>query len=411
MFEMAATSATAMADDSKTRKRPVLHSVVISEPIALPALSSATAAQLIVYTAAGTFELVTAAASASQKRKHCWGAIAEPAASRTSLLQQGGTCKAPAWLPEHHSVQPKATTVVATVTAGPKHGSGYLMHPAVLDATLHLSAAAASASASQRVCVPTSLAALSVPARAPQGRLTPLATPQTTAADAAITCSFLLSSTAAGAVLQLAGLLIKEMPVSVPARPTAAVATTPEPQPATDLLYETVWQVSEAARMLSSSPPAMQQPVVHPRTVRYIEGIPPDTSEIDAALTAVSAHSQLQIDAARLLRRGLTSAHGSASTVAIAAMHCIELLRRHLPLANDGAGLQLVTCGASPPTSTMAGHRHEGEAAAESGAALAALMRVAATENPSLRIRGLDTEITAFGKAQEHGTQVLHRLS
>jgi len=319
----------------------------------------------------------------------------------------------PAWLPVQPSMQPDAMTVAATVIAGPQHGSGYLMHPAVLDATLHLSAAAASASAPQRVRVPISLTVLSVPIRAPQGRLTPFATPQTAAADRAITCSFLLSSTATGAVLQLDGLVVKEMPMSVPARPAAATTRLMEAGPGTitELLYETVWQVSEAARVqLSSSLPAVQQPALHPRAVRQVEGMPLDASKFDAALAAVGAPTQLHIDAATLLRHGSSGAQGSASTVATAAMHGIELLRRHLPSGNGGAGLQLVTCGASPPTSAMAGHTREGEAAAASGAALAALMRVAATENPGIRVRGLDTGLTALGRSEHPETQVQHRL-
>jgi len=408
MFEMAATSATALVDDSQTRKRPVMHGVAIAEPVVLPAADSAQVAQLIVHTA-GTFELVTAAASASQRRMHCWGAFTEPAARRSSSLQ-GSLRRITAWLPKHHSVQPDAATVAATVMAGPQHGSGYLMHPAVLDATLHLSAAAASTSSPHRVRVPTSIAALPVPTRAPQGRLTPLATPQTSAADAAITCSFLLASTATGAVLQLAGLVVKEMPISVPARAAAApkLPTQAGPETGTELLYETVWQVSEAARVqLSSSLPAVQQPALHPQAVRRVEGMPLDARELDAALAAVSARSQLHINAAELLRHGLTSAQGSASTVANAAMHGIELLRRHLPSASGEAGLQLVTCGASPPTGAMAGHTKQADAAAASGAALAALMRVVATENPGIRVRGLDRALTARGRPEHHETQVL----
>ena len=408
MFEMAATSATALADDSQTRKRPVMRSVAIAEPIVLPAADSAQVAQLIVHSAASTFELVTAAASGSQKRKHCWGTFAEPAVSRVDSLH-GGRRRVPAWLPVQRGMQLDAKTVAATVIAGPHHGSGYLMHPAVLDATLHLSAAAASPSAPQRVRVPTSLSALSVPTRAPHGRLTPSATPQSSAADGAISCSFLLASTATGAVLQLDGLVVKEMPMSVPARPAAAT-TEPNktvPETHTELLYETVWQVSEAARMqLSSSLPAVQQPALHPRAMRQVESLSLDACEFNAASAAVSARSQLRIDAAALLRRGLTSAQGSASTVAIAAIHGIELLRRHLASADGGAGLQLVTCGASPPTGAMAGHTKHGETTAAGGAALAAQLRVAATENPDIRVRGLDTALTARGRPEQHESQV-----
>ena len=410
---MAAISATALVDDSQTRRLPVLHSVAIAEPIVLPALDSATVAQLIVHTA-GTFELVTAAASAGHDRKHFWGAFAEPPASTASSLQGERRMMIPDWLPLHRSTQTETTTVVATVTAASQHGSGYLMHPAVLDATLHLSAAAAPSSASQRVRAPTSLAALSVPARAPQGRLTPLATPQSAAADAAITCSFLISSPASGAILQIAGLVVKDMPVPVPARPAAAAKNVAEPagfRPATNLLYETVWQVSKTAGVqLSSSLPARQQTALRPRAVRQVEGMPLDAAAVATALTAVSARSQLHIDAADLLRHGRADAQGAASTVATAVMHGIELLRRHLPSANGGAGLRLATRSASPPTRAIAGLTKHAEAAAASGAALAALMRVAATENPSMEVGGLDTGLTALVGSEQHDTQVQHRV-
>ena len=410
MFEMAAVSATVLVDNSQTRGRSMMRSVTIAEPIALPAARSAQVAQLVVNTE-GSFELMTTAASSSRKSRHCWGSYAEPANIR-AVAPPDGLRMTPAWLPWTPSARAEAMTVAANVTAGSQHGSGYLLHPAVADATLHLSAAAAQTSSPQRTRVPTGLTALSVPARAPQGRLTPLATPAPAAADGSIMGSYLLASAAAGAVLQLDGLVIKEMPVSVPARPAAAVeaaAADRTPAAATDILYETVWQASEAARVHRSLPSAaaqQSQSTLHPRAVRQDGSVPLDHTELSAAQLAVSADGQLHIDVGTMLRQDPGDAQGLASTVATATMHGIELLRRYLPNSGARAGLHLGTCGASSANGTSAGHPSSSATHAVACAALAALMRVAATENPGLTVRGLDTDLTAFGTAERGETQV-----
>ena len=145
MLEMAATAGSALVDDSQTRGRAALSSVAIAAPVTLPAAHSARVAQLVLHTD-GSFRLVTAAAKGSLESRHCWGKYGKPAATTVGSPQ---CAEHPFWLRLGAAVQPPAPRVAATVTAGPEHASGYLMHPTILDATLHLSAAAAPPTATQ----------------------------------------------------------------------------------------------------------------------------------------------------------------------------------------------------------------------------------------------------------------------
>ena len=403
MFELAATAGSALVDDSQTRTRGALSSVVMAAPVTLPDAHTMRVAQLVLHNE-GSFDLVTAAAHGSRESRHCWGRYSRPAATLVESQHRAASSTLP-WLNRGAASPPPAATVAGSVTAGRQHASGYLMHPSILDATLHLSAAAAAPEAAQRIRVPSSLATLRIPLQAPQGSLTPLATPLPAAADGSVTCSFSLSSAAAGA-LQLCSLVIKEMPVPVRPRQAAKEDSAPALAPATaQLVYEAVWQASKAARGGADQPTALQpHTILHPRALRREDKLPLGASLGTEAVPSLSAHEELCIDALTMLRAA--GRDSVAMAVAAAATHVLELLRRCLPAASTGATLRLLTHGASPANGSASGDAVTRESNAAAGAALAAIMRVVATEHPGIRVQGLDAARTHHRADDQHGSQV-----
>ena len=205
----------------------------------------------------------------------------------------------------------------------------------------------------------------------------------------------------------MSGLIIKEMPVSVHLRPAAqqVVSATLPTVAGPELLYEAVWQVSDAPRfgaVLSIAP--QHHTVLHARALRKNGNSPLDAAVYTAALPALSAHDQLCIDALSMQQEG--GDQGIALAVAAAATAGLELLHRCLPHASTDAGLRVLTRGSSPATGSLCRKAGAHESAAAAGAALAAIMRVAATENPGIRVEGLDTALVGSPPAEQHGSQV-----
>ena len=190
--------------------------------------------------------------------------------------------------------------------------------------------------------------------------------------------------------------------------PRPAAAEVPATAPflaAPDLLYEAVWQASEAARVVAGDSSAPQpHTVVKPRALRRRDGLLLDAALYTAALPALSAHDQLCVDALSLQRE--CAGRGVASAVAAGATHGLELLRRLLPSASTGAGIRLVTRGASPASGSLGGEAVAFVSAAAAGAAMAAIMRVAATENPGMRVRVLDAALAGPRAVEQDGSQV-----
>ncbi len=155
------------------------------------------------------------------------------------------------------SIPPPAMALIPTNHQD--HISGYRIHPAVLDACLHSSAAAApkpQPGMPQALRVPAGFAVMRMnPLQGPC--VWPLAQPSEPASDGSVLCSFCIQGTSPGHGMRLHGLMAKPMPVASAHKPAAAAASArgsasiaPE-----EILYEIEWQCVEALQDASSSAP------------------------------------------------------------------------------------------------------------------------------------------------------------
>lgn len=123
----------------------------------------------------------------------------------------------------------KANTLLASLHYDPQlHTSGYRLHPAMLDATLHLLGAAQTVS-STGILVPASVEAFVSSATPVKGVLYPTAVPM--AAHGAVQCDHKMLSQQQGLYMDLNGLTAKLMKVA-------------QAEQDWDIMYEAVWQAS-----------------------------------------------------------------------------------------------------------------------------------------------------------------------
>ncbi len=275
-----------------------------------------------------------------------------------------------------------------------QHLSGYRLHPALMDATLHLSAAALPASGAKSgvTRIPAGLAAvMSVPLGALCRHVCPLAQPSAPVADGSVLCEYKLLAEGAGCPLQLSGLLAKEagpMPAAGSAAAGAAKAEE-EAIPESELLYETQWQAVSSLGGAAVPSADVQSNFALGRPARR-------TAMQGHVLTSGKALSPFPALPARPARVKARFSSGSAQENASSAVtRMLELWQRAAPDLAGGA-LALATQGAAGRGDGSIARPGSGPGA---GAPRWALARVAASENPSVAVSGLDTDPAAPTRA------------
>ena len=273
--------------------------------------------------------------------------------------------------------------------------SGYRLHPALLDAMLHLSAAALPPAAADGAAkpgatrIPAGLASvLSERVAARCQSLFPLAQPGAPAAGSAVLCNYKLLAAGAGPCpLQLDGLLAKEAGPGLAARaPVSTAARADEDVPASELLYEAQWQAVSSLAAPGASPATGRDSVFALGRPGRSTGLTGHMLCSSGGQSPALAFPALPAKAAKITAH--LSGHASEDAAAAAVTHMLELWQRAEPNLAGGA-LTLATLGSSGRGGdAMAG---PGRGAAV-GAALWALARVAASENPGVAVSGLDTD-------------------
>ena len=282
--------------------------------------------------------------------------------------------------------QPGACCAVLAAEPG-RHCSGYRMHPALLDATLHLAAAAvprpAQGASPGPTRVPVGAAAFAAAgAGAHGGALFPAALPLAPAADGSAVCEYALAGPG-GAVAAVHGLLTRTLPAPT-AQPSAAgsvrsadrhaAALEQASQPAS-LLYEPEWQAHTPLAPPASRPDPLRPP--RAATFDLARGLRPRGAPAHArgspALTA-ACHVDIVLGAS------------AAASLPAAAVVARALEAWHCAAAAAPSAVTLLTAGASPAAAPQPAG--SGRAPAAAGAALWALARVAAAENPGIRVGG-----------------------
>lgn len=387
MFEAAAAAAsTLQQDDSRTRQRVALRGLTIAAPLPLdvrnPAGGSAALLECTVHPAAGTLELTSRPAAGGRPQTHCRSSVAAISADSPDVLRsaQPQRASAAARTLNRQRSAGCSGSVSASLAVTASGASGYFLHPAVMDSTLHLSAAAAAAgaAAAQFTRVPTGLSCL-VLAQAPvAGNLHPLAIPEAatpTQPDGSMRCSFKLAATAPGEAspFELGDLTVKEMPAAQPAAGAAAAARPQQAPAGAGVVYEVQWQ---AANIGTSLQPAGGHSWHAKASGSLLSG-----SSAARQQAALASRSALHAD--------FCAASGSATpSAAQATLQGLELLQRRSAASPASNSLRLTTRGAFQPL--LAAGRQQGGASAVAGAALAALAKVAANEFPGAGISGLD---------------------
>lgn len=379
MFEAcAAAASTLQQDESRGRLRVALRSLTIAAPLVLDPVGGKTVLLECTVHASGTLELSSRPAAASRPQTHCRSSVGKvsadaAAAARSSQPRQASAAarSAAAALHWQQTIQRSGSVSASLAASG---ASGYFLHPAAMDSTLHLSAAAAAAAGGatgQVTRVPTGLSCLLVAQAPVSGGLHPIASPQAASPqpDGSMRCSFkLLAAPDEAAAFELRDLIVKEMPAAQPAVDTTAVSAQNAQQAPVEagVLYEVQWQAanSRAPTELVSSPTA--------------------------------AESALHAD--------FSTAGWSAPSAAEAAMKGLEFFQKASAAGVAFASLRLTTRGAFQPL-PAAGQQQEGAAAA-AGAALAALAKVAANEFPAAGISSMDIGSSAPAVVLNGSTKV-----
>jgi len=261
------------------------------------------------------------------------------------------------------------------------------MHPALLDATLHLAAAAApwptQGASAGPTRVPVGAAAFAAAgAGARGGALFPAALPSAPAADGSAVCEYALAGPG-GPVATVHGLLTRALPTPA-AKPPAvgsarsadrhAAALEEASQPAS-LLYEPEWQ----AHAPLPPPAGRPGPPRPPRAATFDLGRglrPRGAPARSRGPPALAAACRVDVVLGATAADALPAA--AAVARALEAWHCAA--------AAAPSAVTLLTAGASPAVAPQPAG--PGRAPAAAGAALWALARVAAAENPGIRVSG-----------------------
>jgi hypothetical protein len=418
MFEACAAAAAMLQDETRSGARATLQGTSIAAPLQLQQQGPAAAAVLLecsMDAATGRVELASIIPAVKRQQEqrsvHCHGYVTmvrKIAAVSDTTAGKQPTGALAAVLSMQTPPQP-STSMAATLTIAAAGASGYFLHPAAADATLHLSAVAAatasgtSSSPAQPVTrVPTGLGCLMVPQAPACGTLHPIASPeadlQHPRSDSSLRCSFRLAEPVPSAVsaFRLCDLVIKEMPVASPQPSAPAGAQQQQRQDApaaasADVLYEIQWQAANAGSLTeSTSSPAPEQ-LSWKRAARLkSSGKLPDIPQLSAP--------------AKFVANLGGSNRSSSAAAAQATLHGLELLQRTAAQLPASSSLQLATRGAFQPL-PAAGRQQNGVAAA-AGAAIAALAKVAANEYPTAGITTADSAPSSAQSLVRDNTQV-----
>ena len=283
---------------------------------------------------------------------------------------------------------PQQPVMAALEPVRPELLSGHRLHPTILDATLHLSAAALPTASSQAVVtlIPASIAALAI-SQMKQGTVAiPLAQPSEPRQDASVLCQYQLL-TGGTCSVQLRDLLAKRAQMGKSAQPETSAASSGD-VPTSELLYETQWQVDTSAAAAGASI-APQQPcfaLSRPKRGLTSRRLAAAYGVRQPAGAGPSAATELQHGlCALLVHDGTKDQQSNGTAQAVSAM--LELWQTHAAQC-QGKTVSLLTQGqlGSHPVGTTAVDM-------ASSAAVAALMRVAAAENPAISISCMISDI------------------
>lgn len=261
--------------------------------------------------------------------------------------------------------------------------SGFCMHPAVLDATLHLSAAALPTNSTKPSVtrVPAGISSLVISNLKHGNTPVPLAQPSKPQQDGAVLCQYKLL---AGSVcsVQLSDLLAQEARPMLSAQPSTSAASA---QVATsELLYETQWQVASAA---SSAPlgNVPQQPCF--ALNKPTGGI---VGQHVIAAFGKAAFGEVPLSQAGQVQHGLRVLldHGPQSTgSSVQSVNAMLELWQSMAAQCQGTSVNILS--KAHLGSDLAGIN---QADPISTAAVSALMRVAAAENPGVSFAGVTSD-------------------
>lgn len=375
-FELlAAAAATARDDSLQQRLAPSLAAVAIQAPKILSQQPTAAAdaaqpdaVQVVLHLASGAAEVASADGTVHVRS----GVAAMPVApvELSSTAGQPTVMHALVSLQlVRSSGQPSCFYNFAQLSSGSSSsgGSGWLAHPAPADASLHLSAVKVAGLTDDKSRVPVAVA--SVAASAPTGtadcqKWAASELPIVAADNSAICC--IRSQLAGGARFTAAGLHAKPLPgnnKAVAAAVDAAADVKAFEQ--SNFTYEIEWQAAAAAPVPVAS--GSQVVLASGSGLRLLA---------DDAAAAAAADGGLPAGLAVACQLSIMPAGGSRISSTAVAAGGIELLQRVLS-AGGAAAVQALTAAASSSPA-------EGQAGVSS-AILAALLKVAAVENPSRR--------------------------
>ena len=333
------------------------------------------------------------------------GCIDSSASAWTHALRG---CMAPAFLQR----QPPA--LIARVTADPqRHCSSYHTHPAVLDATLHLAAAAAPASGSGRGAAPThvpvgaaAVVGLGVGARG--GALYPTAHPLALELDGSAACDYRLAGQA-GATVDIQGLITRALVTAVLQQAAAGVeSASPYRQGRTapaagGSAAERALQAASSPGNLLYEPQWQARSPLQPRTAPHAAAVRVDLAGSwrprrsqqgsSSSLPRLPAKADMEI-------RFIKGTPAAALPVGVVLARALEAWQSATP-ALSGGSARLLTVGAAPAAAPQAPHARVGAAA---GGALWALLRVAASEYPGIRVSGSNLSALAASDCRSGAT-------
>ena len=374
MVEMSAAAAGVLSDGEAAK--PLLAHLSISTPLVLPAVS-ASALAVVKISPAGRAEILSETAPTRQAvRLHCSCIVAQmPLQQELASQKRQAVTRTLAKVPASHA---RSQAVMAVMTPlQSEQVSGFCLHPAILDATLHLSAAALPTSTSEAAItrVPTGISALSF-AELKQGDTpVPLAQPSGPQRGGSVLCQYKLRAGSKCSV-QVRDLLAKQ------ARPLPSAklgaSTGSEDIPMSELLYETQWQVTTSA---SRSTVPQQACFALTKPMRH------SVKEQLAAAFGRAADSEAQLPLApnglcAILNPASSTRHKThgirPSMQAVSAM--LELWQTMFAQCHDKS-VSLLT---KAQLSSDAAGSYRDDVAPR--AAVSALMRVAAAESPGVNI-------------------------
>lgn len=252
--------------------------------------------------------------------------------------------------------------------------AGYFVHPAAMDATLHLTAASKPIAPPQPTksggaAVPTGLACLLVclePGIARKAH--PLAVPDADSpSDGSHLCSFRLAHSCQNPAFAISDLLVRQLAAPSTSKPAAAPVS--QQAEVGEMLYEIQWQAASGRSSIPAGDKAAHkwQKMALP----------------DAATGPLPARAAVLAEFPTSYRK--VGSLGSARS----ALWGMELLQRGAAVLGAGGGLTLLMRGAHLPAPSCATQQDGGNSCAGLNS-LAALARVAANEFPSASIKTLD---------------------